>query len=325
MNHSFSDLTPDRVLDLTEQALGRRCANHCRPLNSYINRVYEVQTDEREAFIIKIYRPGRWSKDALRDEHDFMRELQQEDIPVIAPIADAEGETLLEADGLCYAVYPRKGGRVCDEPNPEQWQQLGRLLARTHLVGARQKPRDRITMHPRASTTTQLNDILASGCLPPDLSFPYEQIVRAMISTTNALFENAPMQRIHADCHAQNLIDRCDGSFYIIDFDDMAVGPPVQDLWMLLPGRLQDARAELDHFLDGYETFREFDYASLRLIEPLRAMRYVHYTAWCARQATDGGFARLAPDWGSHAFWRQEIHEMEKQLIEIQDAQESHW
>ncbi|MDD4734751.1 MAG: serine/threonine protein kinase [Kiritimatiellae bacterium] len=325
MNHSFSDLTPDLVLDLTEQALGRRCANHCRPLNSYINRVYEVQTDEREAFIIKVYRPGRWSRDALQDEHDFMLELQADDIPVIAPLSDPTGNTLIESEGLFYAVYPRKGGRVCDEPSSEQWQQLGRLIARTHQVGAKHMPRDRITMHPEISTTQQLEDILQSGCVSTDLRTAYEDIVQHMIGETAPLFDDVAMQRIHADCHAQNLIDRRDGTFYIIDFDDLAIGPPVQDLWMLLPGRIQDARSELDAFLDGYETFLEFDYASLRLIEALRAMRYVHYTAWCARQAADGGFARLAPDWGSHNFWRQEVHEMEKQLMEIQDAQETPW
>ncbi len=320
MNSSFSDLTPDRVLDLTEQALGRRCASHCRPLNSYINRVYEVQTDEREAYIIKIYRPGRWSRQALLDEHEFMMELQQDDIPVIAPLVGTDGQTLREEDGLFYTVFPRRGGRVCDEPSPEQWRQLGRLIARTHQIGARHRPVARVTMHPEQSTAQQLDAILSSGCVSPDLRAGYEDVVRGMIRETAPLFEDVSMQRIHADCHSQNLIDRQDGTFYIIDFDDMAIGPPVQDIWMLLPGRLQDSRAEMDCFLDGYETFREFDYTSLRLIEALRAMRYVHYTAWCARQAADGGFARLAPDWGSHSFWRQEIHEMEKQLVEIQDA-----
>lgn len=320
MNSSFSELTPDRVLDLTEQVLGRRCAAHCRPLNSYINRVYEVQADDGSAYILKAYRPGRWSRRALLDEHEFMTDLQADDVPVIAPLAGSDGQTLREEDGLFYAVFPRRGGRVCDEPSIEQWQQLGRLLARTHQVGARRKPSARLTMHPEHSTAQQLDAILSSGCVPSELCAAYEKAVRGMIRETAPLFEDIQMQRIHADCHAQNLIDRKDGTFYIIDFDDMAIGPPVQDVWMLLPGRLQDSRAEMDAFLDGYETFLDFDYASLRLIEALRAMRYVHYTAWCARQAADGGFARLAPDWGGTAYWRQEIQEMEKQRQEIRDA-----
>ena len=106
---------------------------------------------------------------------------------------------------------------------------------------------------------------------------------------------------------------------YLIDFDDMAVGPSVQDLWMMLPGHLRDARREMDWLLEGYETFRDFDYGTLQLIEPLRAMRFLHFIAWCAHQKADGGFARLAPDWGSAAYWKQEIHDLRKQMQEIAD------
>jgi Ser/Thr protein kinase RdoA (MazF antagonist) len=321
MNTTFSDLTPDLVLDLTEAVLGERCAAHCRALNSYINRVYEITTDQSTVCIAKFYRPGRWSETALLDEHEFMRELQESDVPVVAPLANRDGRTLHRYDEMFYTVFPKQGGRVCDEPSEDQWRQLGRLIARTHLVGAQHPPEDRITLRPDISTARQLEKILQTELIPPDLARRYEKTVRSMIRQTEPLFDDTPMIRIHGDCHYQNIIDRLDQSFRIIDFDDMAVGPPVQDVWMLLPGRLQNSIREIDLFLEGYETFREFELVSLRLIEPLRAMRYVHYTCWCALQAADGGFARLAPDWGSHSYWQQEIREMEKQLIEIEDAQ----
>ena len=303
-----------------EDILGTRCTNICRPLNSYINRVYEVQKEDGEAIIAKFYRPNRWAREALQDEHDFLLELQQAEIPVIAPVRGVSGESLYEADGTTFALFPKKGGRICDEPNQEQWQELGRLMARVHAIGSSRLPQARITMAPLESTLGQLEHILASETVSAEHRDRYEDLVRETIELISPLFEDTERIRIHGDCHYQNLIYRPGESFFIIDFDDMAVGPPIQDIWMLLPGRLQDSRREVDLFLDGYETFREFDYSSLRLIEPLRAMRYIHFTVWCVQQVEDGGFSRLAPDWGTSAFWRQEINELEKQHTEIRDA-----
>jgi Ser/Thr protein kinase RdoA (MazF antagonist) len=289
-------------------------------LNSYINRVYEVHREEGDPVIGKFYRPGRWSREALQDEHDFLRELQEAEVPVVAPLAGVEAHTLHDFHGMAFALFPKKGGRICDEPSPDQWKELGRLMARVHVVGSRHEPRDRIVMTPDASTCAQLDYILRSGLIPRECRKDYEAAARETVELIEPLFEDVSRIRIHGDCHFQNLIYRPGESFFIIDFDDMAMGPPVQDVWMLLPGRLQDARREMDLFLDGYETFREFEHASLRLIEPLRAMRFIHFTAWCVRQAKDGGFARLAPDWGTAAYWKREIHELGKQQTEIADA-----
>jgi Ser/Thr protein kinase RdoA (MazF antagonist) len=316
----FDHLTPDVVLQLVEEVLGVRCSNICRPLNSYINRVYEVHREEGEPVIAKFYRPGRWSREALQDEHDFLSELKEADVPVVAALAGVEAGTLHEFHDMHFAIFPKKGGRICDEPSADQWKELGRLIARVHTVGARHEPRDRIVMSPDSSTTAQLDYILRSGLIPRECRREYEDAARETVELIVPLFAGAARIRIHGDCHFQNLIYRPGECFYIIDFDDMAMGSPAQDVWMLLPGRLQDARREMDLFLDGYETFREFEHAALRLIEPLRAMRFIHFTAWCVRQAKDGGFARLAPDWGAASYWKREIQELGKQRTEIADA-----
>lgn len=318
----FDHLTPDVVLDLVEAAVDARCTSICRPLNSYINRVYEVEIDDGEvrAVIAKFYRPGRWGRDALQDEHDFLHELTEREIPVIAPLAGSNGQTLFQHEDTYYALFPKKSGRICDEPDSKQWRELGRLLARMHLVGAHHSPRDRVVLSPRHSMTDQLASILASGQVPREHSREYEDVARSVLDMIAPLFEDAEQLRIHGDCHPQNIILRPGESFYMIDFDDMAMGPPVQDIWMLLPGRLQDSIPEMDLLLEGYETFRPFEHASLKLIEPLRAMRYIHFTAWCARQVADGGFAKLDPGWGTPNYWEQEIHELRKQQVEISDA-----
>ncbi|HMP77097.1 MAG TPA: serine/threonine protein kinase [Kiritimatiellia bacterium] len=316
----FSQLSPDAVLNLVESALGRRASNICRPLGSYINRVYDVQMDAGDWVVVKFYRPGRWSRAALQDEQDFVTELAEAEIPVIAPLAGVNGATLHEQHGMFYTVYPKKGGRALEEPDPEQWLQLGRLLARLHTVGAQRTPRDRVRLGPKTSTREHLALIMKAEFPSPGLQRGYEQITAMILEQIEPLFDDVARVRIHGDCHRANILGRTGEPFFIIDFDDMAMGPPVQDLWMMLPGHVKDSRAELNLLLEGYETFRAFDYTTLRLIEPLRAMRMIHFTAWCARQRLDGGFARVAPGWGTNAYWRQETDELERQLREIEDA-----
>jgi Ser/Thr protein kinase RdoA (MazF antagonist) len=316
----FSHLTPDVVLQLVEQALGVRTSNLCRPLTSYINRVYEVQRDDGAWVVAKFYRPGRWSRIALQDEQDFLNDLAAAEIPVIAPLPGADGRTLQEHRGMCFAIYPKKGGRPCDEPTDDQWRELGRLLARVHQVGTRRRPKDRIRIHPLHSTAAHLRDILAHPFPHAGLRTQFEAAAAALVERIAPLFDDLDETRLHGDCHPANILYRPGEAFHLIDFDDMATGPAIQDFWMLLPGALRNCPREADLLLDGYETFEDFDHASLKLIEPLRAMRFLHYTAWCARQKADGGFARIAPDWGSATFWRQELADLERQRQEIEDA-----
>ena len=315
----FGHLTPESVINTVEETLGKACSNICRPLNSYINRVYEVGLDAGDYVIAKFYRPGRWDRPALQDEMDFLTELASAEVPVVPPLPGADGEPLHQMGATYFALFPKRGGRPLDEPTPSVWTQLGRLLARMHTVGAQHRPRHRTTLHPRHSMLEHLSYILQSGTMPTNAVRSYERLVRELADLTAPAFEDVDLLRLHGDCHRCNILHRPGEGFHLLDFDDMAVGPAVQDVWMLLPDRLQKARAETDYLIDGYETFLPFPYATLKLIEPLRAMRFIHYTAWCARQKADGGFARLAPGWGTSEFWRQEIADLERQRQEILD------
>ncbi len=313
----FHALTPDRVLELVEDVLGRRCNNLCRPLNSYINRVYELEDEEGHGLIAKFYRPGRWSRQGLQDEHDFLLELAEQDVPVITPLRLRDGSTLGSSAGLSFAVFPRKGGRLVDEYSDDQWLELGRLLGRTHLVGAARLPGDRPRMVPWETTRAQVDALVAGDLIPPDLRPRFGALADRLIERITPLFGETELIRIHGDCHSANLILRPGESFFLIDLDDMVVGPPVQDIWMLLPGMVEDAVVELDIFLEGYETFRPFDRSSLRLIEPLRAMRFIHYTAWCALQVAEDGRSHVMPDFGTRAYWEGELRDLADQLDRI--------
>jgi len=313
----FHSLTPDKVLEPVERALQIRCTNLCRPMNSYINRVFELEKEDGGGLVAKFYRPGRWSAAALQDEHDFVLDLHDAEIPVVAPLAHADGATLGTFRGVHFAVYPKKSGRSFDEFNDEQWLQLGRLLGRTHLVGAKRPAPARITLAPEAATRQQLDYLLAGGFLPADQRTRFKDLADELIGEIAPLFRGIVPHRIHGDCHFSNLIFRPGESFYLIDFDDMAMGPAVQDFWMLLPGRLADSFVEADLFLEGYEMFRPFDRRTLRLIEPLRAMRFIHYMSWCARQVAEDGESRAVPEFGGRFYWQREMDDLADQLVQI--------
>ena len=322
---SFHGLTPDTVLDLVEGFLGRRTTSLCRPLNSYINRVFEVEFDDGDYGVAKFYRPGRWSYDALLDEHDFLRELDELEIPVVAPFTGTDGTTLGEHQGMFYTVFPRRAGRSCDEPSYEEWESLGRLLARVHAVGAMHPARARTTLAPDSSTHRNVEYILRSGVVSGKIRDEYERAAHSVIDLIAPLWKGLKLQRIHGDCHRANILYRPDEGFHLIDFDDMAVGPVVQDFWMLLPDYSRASLVEIDCFLEGYTTFGSFDRKHLNLIEPLRAMRYIHYTAWCAAQSADGGFARAVPGWGTDSYWQGAINDLRMQCDEIVASKDHIW
>jgi len=316
----FTALTPDLVLAGVEKALESSLSNLCRPMNSYINRVYELADEDGEACIAKFYRPSRWSRDALREEHDFLIELARAEIPVVAPLKLANGTTLAEVAGIPFALFPKRGGRIVDEYSDDQWLELGRLLGRVHAVGAGRSTRHRLIMAPEQSTREQITFLFAHGRIPVEFQDRFAKITGAILDAASPLFAGTESIRLHGDCHAANLIYRPGESFFIIDFDDMCMGPPIQDIWMLLPDTPEKCLPELDLLLEGYESFRDFSRSSLRLIEPLRAMRFIHYMAWCAHQVMEDGHSVIMPDFGTHAYWQAELADLEDQLARINDA-----
>jgi Ser/Thr protein kinase RdoA (MazF antagonist) len=306
-------------MDCAERAAGRRASGICRPLTSYINRVYEIGFEDGGFLIAKFYRPGRWARAALQDEQDFLLELAAAEIPVVAPLADADGKTLHKENGISFALFPRLGGRPCDEPSRAEWLQIGRLIGRIHQVGARRPALNRLAFDPRKSSQTHLEFLRGSGAIPHAVESRYLDTARRLLDRIAPRFDGLAVQRLHGDLHRMNLLWRPGEGFHAIDFDDMANGPAIQDLWMLLPDRLPAARPEFELLLEGYGTFAEYDAAQTRLIEPLRAMRYLHYAAWCARQKADGGRGLLTAEWGTADFWRRELADLQRQAQDIED------
>jgi len=316
MNADFSMLSPECVLDAVEHATRQRCTGVIRPLPSYINRVYTVEMDSGEHVVAKFYRPGRWSREALLDEHAFVMACAEGEIPVIAPMRFEDGQTLGEVEGVSFALFPKRGGRPIEpaDPGSELWSRLGALVARVHDVGARVSAPSRITLGPFTSTAADLDYLIDGGFLDARETQRLETFGHDFLDVIAPLFDGVETIRLHGDCQHTNVLERPETGLFLIDFDDMMNGPPIQDIWMLLPGRLADVREELNQLLSGYETFRAFDRRSLVLVEPLRAMRMIYYLAWCARQSHDAAFLQNHPDWGTRAFWARELGDLELQF-----------
>jgi len=310
---NFFSLTPDQVL-LAVEELGYRCTGLCYPLNSLENRVYEIELDDRRRIVSKFYRPGRWSRETIQDEHQLLAALTELEIPVCAPLTDLHGATLHQSpSGILYALFPRIGGRIPDELTAEQLEQLGRLIARVHNVCASLKLKNRLPLTADTYGRQALAMIINSGRLPPEQVQRFSDAVEMLLTIADERFRNLETFVIHADLHRGNLLYGRNG-WTILDFDDAAVGPPVQDFWLLLPARHTECKSDVEALLAGYQQFRQFPRSTLRLIEVLRGLRYLRYAAWIAQRWDDPSFPRAFPDWGTDRYWQQLIIDLYDQV-----------
>lgn len=312
MTNCWQKLDHDTVLNAVEKITGEKLTNLFIRRNSYINRVYELEkASSRERFIVKFYRPGRWTSEMIMTEHDFLYRLSGNDLKVIVPLK-FQGNSLMFLENIPLAIFPKKGGRAFDEFDKPRWQEIGRLLARLHLTGETVKNSQRISWRPAVATKKHLDILLNNGHLPPDFAVSLERVTELFIAKAEPLFAREKMLLIHGDCHFGNLIHRPEEGTFIIDFDDISVGPAVQDLWMLLPGTPQESAVELGWFLEGYRTFRDLDLRELELIPALKVMRIIHFASWCALQSGDPDFAEHFPEWGTLRYWNTLIRDIQE-------------
>lgn len=318
----FEQLTPDLMISAVEDALGVSMSGLAAPLPSYINRVYEFQDNTGERFIAKFYRPGRWIRPAIKDEHDFVLECAAADIPVVAPLRLAGGDTLAMVNGIHFAVYPKRSGREMEilDDDEEFWRRLGSLIARVHNVGARRDAPHRVMHHPGESTGEELTWLMENDSIPISVKREFAVVTGDIMDEIIPMFDDAEYIRIHGDCHRANILQRPEEGLMLIDFDDMMVGPPVQDLWLLLPEHAHASQREIKLIVQGYSMLRDFDRSSLKLIEALRAMRMIYFLAWISKQSKDYLFDTHFPGWGSDSFWRREIGDLRHQLQLIRES-----
>jgi len=319
-NNAYRQLSPDDILNAVE-ALGFPCDGRLLALNSYENRVYQIGLDDTSPVVVKFYRPGRWTDDAIREELEFTQQLAELEIPVIEPLKDAAGEILHRHGPFRLSVYPCRGGRPPDLENPEHLEQMGRFLARIHNLGETRDFEHRPTLDMDSFGTRSRAFLLDGGFLPADLTEAYSTVSQYLldgIARRMDEVDTARHLRLHGDCHPGNILWRDDGP-HIVDFDDARMGPAIQDLWMFLSGDRMQMTVGLSDLLEGYTQFRDFDPRELHLMEALRTLRMMHYAAWLARRWEDPAFPLAFPWFNTNRYWEEHILSLKEQMAALDE------
>jgi len=316
----FQNLGPRDILDAVEGA-GFECTGRLIALNSYENRVYQVDTVDSTPLVAKFYRPGRWSVETIEDEHDFLFELAEAGLSVAEPHAIG-GEYSLATlpigdSGIHYAIFPKVVGRVNDEPTETELRQLGRDIALLHGVGQLEDAAFRSRLSVETWGEPALRAIKESGLLPSHLSAAYCDVVGRLFQLIEERLRGVPVHRIHGDCHHANLLWNDEGPVFL-DFDDFIHGPAVQDVWMLAPSIDQGGQWRRTVLLQGYREVAHFADDWLRLVEPLRALRIIRYAGWVCRRWHDPTFQRTFAHVLTDRFWADEVQSLREQLARIE-------
>ena len=318
--HPYEKLVPDLILDAVESC-GHRCDGRQFALNSFENRVYQVWLEDGRVLVAKFYRPERWSDATILEEHAFARELAAREIPIVAPLADAQNRTLHEFGGFRFALFPRQGGRAPELDDDETLRWIGRFLGRIHAVGAT----GNFARRPRIDLDSFGNDpaafVIENGFVPDDLVDAYESVVNDALDGVERCYERAGSIReirLHGDCHAGNIL-WTDRGPHFVDLDDCRSGPAVQDLWMLLAGDARTMGRQMKTVLEGYREFNEFNPAELALIEALRTLRMIHYAGWLATRWEDPAFPANFPWFNTQRYWQDQILALREQCAAMDE------
>jgi Ser/Thr protein kinase RdoA (MazF antagonist) len=315
----YSELSPEAVLDAIE-ALDLRCDGRVLALNSYENRVYQIGIEDGTPVVAKFYRPGRWSDEAILEEHSFAAELAAQEIPVVAPLSP-NGSTLHRHRGFRYTVFPRRGGHWPELGTVDDRQWVGRFIGRIHAVGRSTAFRHRARLDAEELGRRSRDFLLEGGWLPDYLEPKYEAVTEELLTEVERRtrdWRGTLTGRILGDCHRGNIL-WTDAGPHFVDLDDCVSGPAVQDLWMLLAGNTQEVRSQLADLLEGYEQFLPFNRRELAWIEPLRALRMIHYAAWLARRWEDPAFPQAFPWFAEPRYWEEHYRALDEQLAAVLD------
>lgn len=337
MAHAFETLTPNAVLDALE-SVGLRGDGRLTALSSYENRVYLAVLEDGQRVVAKFYRPDRWSKEQIQEEHDFALELMDAEVPVVGPLVIHDA-TLHRFHDFAFSVSPYRGGRAPDLDEDEVLEWIGRFLGRFHNIGVNQAFNNRIDLNLESYGLEPMQWLLANQCVPLDVQSRWERACQDAINTIadyailaghravkDSKMSDVARLRLHGDCHPGNILwtptdapDATGPGPHFVDLDDVCMGPAVQDLWMLTSGERSQRSRQLGALLDGYEQVRIFDRRELALIEPLRTLRIIHYSAWLARRWQDPTFPRNFPWFGSSDYWKGQVQVLQDQLEAMQE------
>ena len=318
--HPYSELTPVVVLEAVE-SLGYITDARIFALNSYENRVYQIGLEAEPTIVVKFYRPNRWSTEQILEEHSFTQQLADLEIPVVPPLVIPDRGTLLEYNGFQFSVFEQFIGRPPELDNLDNLLVMGRFVGRIHAVGALQNFSHRVALTMDRFAIASREYLLENNFLPRDLLPAYETLSRDLLDKLKQRFDaHGPINsvRIHGDCHPGNVLWK-DDTPHFVDFDDTMSGPAMQDLWMMLSGDRNQRQAQLLELAEGYNEFHQFRASELELVESLRTMRLMNYSAWLARRWEDPAFPLSFPWFNTERYWAEHILELREQMAALDE------
>jgi len=323
--HPYQQLTPDTVIDAVE-SVGFLSDARILTLNSYENRVFQVgieavDTEKIQPLIAKFYRPARWSNEQILEEHSFVQELHDLEIPSVPPLKNSAGNTLFTFKSFRFALYPRQGGHAPELDNLDNLLILGRFIGRLHAVGKIKPFQYRNSFTVQNFGVNSVSFLLENNFIPSSLTQAYESLCQQLLEKIQSIFADVKFTsiRLHGDCHPGNVLWRNETPHFV-DFDDCMNGPAMQDLWMLLSGDRPTQLAQIAEIIDGYREFCDFAPKELRLVESLRTLRLMHYAAWLARRWNDPAFPHNFPWFNTERYWGAHILELREQLAALDEA-----
>ena len=317
----FQHLSPDVILNAISDC-GYVVDGTFIALNSYENRVYQVGIEDDTPVVVKFYRPGRWSNEAILEEHSFSLMLAGNEIPLVPPVKDEEDQTLHEYQGYRFSIFLRKGGRWPELDKRENLSWIGRFIGRIHAVGAVMPFQHRITLGIDNYGVQAYQFLLEKGFLPLELETQYRDTAEEVLQYVEQAYvraEGFKQIRLHGDCHPGNILWTDQGPHFV-DLDDCCTGPAIQDIWMLLSGSHDEMCGQLSAVLQGYCEFMPFDARELHLLEALRTLRMIHYSAWLARRWDDPAFLKNFTWFNTRPYWEEQIHVLQQQSVLINEA-----
>ncbi len=315
-NTPYENLSPSLVMYAVE-TLGFMCTGSVFALNSYENRVYDIAVEDGENIIAKFYRPNRWNRKQIEEEHKFAEEMQVAEVDVVPPLK-FNGKTLFEYEGYLFCIYPKRTGQPIELSSDEDYRHMGRLVARMHAVGAQKMFKNRIELTPKKYGWDSLEFFKNDGrnLVPEHLEEAYISTVTHLLEKIDTIWGIRKFNcRIHGDCHWGNIFKNTD--VFFVDLDDCLTGPEIQDLWMMVSGEKEDRKRQFDLILEGYQQIRDFDYSQLELVETLRTLRMIYMVAWIGRRWQDPAFKLRFADFATDTYWQNHILDLKEQMYNI--------
>lgn len=264
------------------------------------NTMFQLQTSDGKRYVLRIYSDEETTLRENQAEMFWLDALKRDtDLRIAEPVKRRDGNyiTLARVPGVpgerrCVLFKWVPGRPLENTLNAVTYHKLGHTSAKLHNHAETLNPLpphiqpkkwDKVFYYPDEPVV--YNTVNYCHLFPPErVALLNEVIARA--NTVFAQLYAHPDQQIliHGDLHYWN-VHLYRGELYVLDFEDVMLGYPVQDIAVTLSyGRQRERYREWrEAFVQGYMRVRSWPTDGERVIETLMAARSVMFVNYVAR------------------------------------------